>query len=314
MKRLITALAMIFVATFSFKCENENLKTKIQNNLEILVNTDTKFEVVYETEYGRFNFESFITNGVVTSYLRINDNGEQIIETKNVKDTNIPSFKLMIHKSVIDESIRLINQPLVANVSISLISQFEDFAKQILSNKAIDYSSDLIQGLFVHNAILNTARRSIQTNSKCNCTPHPSYFVDQASFWCQEDYTVDTEKFTKAIIESGYQLTSKELEVLNYLQRVKEKEKFITIDRLLEIMEDRETYMNRVETQYLIANGMNTFPNSAKTQGCTQGGGLGCCGNYSGCCWVWSLACLEHDIVCHDCARWHCGWGCVASW
>ena len=116
-------------------------------------------------------------------------------------------------------------------------------------------------------------------------------------------------------MEVGFsKLPTKEMEVLNYLNEIKDTEKFVTINKLLEILEDREMYMSRVETQYLIANGLSTIPNSLKTQGCTQGTALGCCGNYSGCCWVWSLACLEHDIVCHACDRWHCGWACVPSW
>jgi hypothetical protein len=316
MKRLISILTVLLASVLSFECENDSLRMDdLQNeDLQIITNTDKNFEVEYKTQYGIFNFESFQTNGVVTSYFRINKDGKQKLETKNQTNKNIPSYKLMVHKSVIDESTRLQGTLPTENISKNLITQFELFAKEILSNQKIDYSTDLVQVLFIHNAILNTLSRSNQDKSDCNCTPHPSYFVEKTSFWCQEDYMVDTEKFTKAIIESGLQLNSKELEVFKYLNKVKDTEKFVTIDKILEILEAKVTFMNRVETQYLIANGVSTLSSSARTQGCTQGSDLGCCGNYSGCCWVWSFACLEHDVVCHACDRWHCGWGCVKSW
>lgn len=261
-----------------------------------------------------FEFESTQEHGVISSYLGITDNIRKF-QTKNFTETLKPAFRFIVHENVISESRRIIDEEaLTSDITLSLFSQFEEFAKEVVFNQEVDFSADILQELFVHHAILGTVNRSVESKTECSCTPHPSYLVGNKSFWCQEDYKVDTKKFTEVIIESGKQLNQKELEVLNYLISIKDKSKFVTIDVLLEMLEDKETYMKRVHDQYRTANGLPL--NSSKTQECYNGLGtaLGCCGNYSGCCWVWSLACLEHDIVCHACDRWHCGPGCVPSW
>lgn len=41
-----------------------------------------------------------------------------------------------------------------------------------------------------------------------------------------------------------------------------------------------------------------------------NGSDIGCCGNYSGCCWYAHTLCFYHDLECLECDHWHCLPGC----
>lgn len=314
MKRQFTVLILILISLFSLKCENQTLSIDKAENINVLVNTGTKLIVEYTFVDDLFALESNLENGVLTSHLKIKTSEGLNIEIKELIDTNIPSFKLMIHKDVMNESSKLKDKISGTGISKSIVSKFEIFAKKILAIETINHSSDLVQSIFFHNAVIRTANRSLDKNIDCECTPHPGYFVDKTPFWCQEDYIVDTEQFVRAIIESGYQMNQKEKVLFEYLNEVRKKERFVTIDKLLAVTESKEQYLYRVDYQFRKANNkvLLSALSVAAEGDCTWGLGsdLGCCGNYSGCCWYWSIYCLDHDLKCIACDKWHCGPAC----
>jgi len=299
---------LFFVALFSLKCSDDNLYIDKPIGVRVLIDTESKFEAEYITDSNTLNFEAAIFEGVITSYFRVHKNGGDKIIIKNVVDVNTPAFKFLVHREVLNEALLLLDYISSENDIAVLRLQFEYFAKVLLFNESLlKHPLDLKQNLFIHNAVLSTTSRSIQTESIAECTPHPGYFVGKTSFWCQEDYIIDTGKFVNAITQSGYQLNDDEKKLFDFLVLVKENERFVTLDKLLAVVESKEEYMGRVELETMKLKGQ---ANDLIAE-CTKGSALGCCGNYSGCCWYWSLFCLWHDIECLQCDIWHCGPACV---
>lgn len=299
---------LCIVSLFSIKCSDDNLYVDKPIGVHVLIDSESKFEAEYAIDSGTLIFEASLFEGVITSYFRVHKNGGDRIVIKNVVDTNTPRFKFLVHQGVLNEALLLLNHISSENDITDLRIQFEYFARVLLFNESLlNHPLDLKQNLFIHNAVLNTTSRSIQTGSIVEFTPHPGYFVDKTSFWCQEDYIIDTAKFADAITQSGYQLNEEEKNLFDYLNVAKENERFLTLDKLLAVIESKEEYMSRVELEILKAKGQAI---DVVTE-CTKGSALGCCGNYSGCCWYWSLFCLWHDIECLQCDIWHCGPACV---
>lgn len=314
MKKNISILILIVISLFSVKCANEDFQIDVPTEMEILTNTSTKLIVEYKVSGEVFNFESNFENGIVKSIFRIKTDEDQSVEINHLLDTNIPAFKLMAHQAVIDESTIFKEKMDKTDIFYeTIILKFEPFARKILAIKTIDPYSYLTQAIFFHNAVIRTANRSFDNNLACECTPHPGYFVGKTPFWCQEDYVVDTERFANAIIESNYHLNPKEKDLFDFLNDKRKKERFVTIDKLFAITEGKRQFLSRVESQFRKANQPLLY--SAMEEDCSSGSGsgLGCCGNYEGCCWYWSIYCLEHDLVCLKCDRWHCGPACTPS-
>lgn len=83
-------------------------------------------------------------------------------------------------------------------------------------------------------------------------------------------------------------------------------ESAIPIDKILNIIEPKDAYLQRVEDVF------NNSTNPEQTERCVRGSDLGCCGNYSGCCWFSSWECFTHDLLCLKCEPdWFCLSGCV---
>ena len=304
---------ILLLATFVLliNCEQDKVEIK-KDTINILSNTSSKFEATSKSnsENYSFSFTSILQNGKTVSVLKIFDssNPEKQLEINNITNEAIPAYKLAIHKAVISEANKIKNSLKLDWVAV--VIEFEKFIKSTVSVDKVHYSSNLVQSIFFHNSILNTIKRSFDTGTDCTCTPHPGYFVDKTPFWCQEDYFIDTEKFVKVIIESGYQLNQKERILFDFLKITSKKERFVTIDKLLAITEDKADFMSKVEYQFLKANNLTDIK-AAREEYCFKGTDLGCCGSYSGCCWYANLYCLEHDVDCLDCLPWlYCLPGC----
>ncbi|MCB9359889.1 MAG: hypothetical protein H6587_03160 [Flavobacteriales bacterium] len=53
------------------------------------------------------------------------------------------------------------------------------------------------------------------------------------------------------------------------------------------------------------------YDNAVDSVDCMGGSDIGCCGNYSGCCWFANIGCAAHDLICWECEpRWFCLDGC----
>jgi len=170
-------------------------------------------------------------------------------------------------------------------------------------------TSELKSTLFFQNSILKILNRSLSNNEECSCTPLPNYFVGTTPFWCQEDFMVNVAYLKELITLSGLDSIDSYSDVLAYLNVISNTKTEVASVNIHEVIESREEFIARVNQSYTNLVQMVSCPCCNGSS--TQGSDLACCGNYSGCCWVWSLDCLMHDVACLDCAAWYCLLGCV---
>lgn len=303
----LTYVLLSLCIKFLTSCQNETIENnEIVKNSEITIikRDSNNLKLKSKTSNYTFNFNSKENNGKLISELIVFSNGNQIFKSQQVIDTKIPVYKLLVYKEIIRNANNLKKQisPEMLN---QIISEFEIFARSTLFSSKTQFNSTLVQSIFYHNSILNTIRRSYEENKDCECLPHPGYFVDQTPFWCQEDYLVNVSEFANIIQNSTSEYLPKKQKVLDLLENYKETE--ISIDKISEFLETRKDYINRIETKFNSVNNPNSDNSLKKEEDCTQGTDLGCCGNYSGCCWYWSYYCLDHDLACLACDKWHCG-------
>jgi len=308
MLKINNTILLLIIILSVFSCKKEDNIDIEKQNIVIIRNSPNYLSLIYKINQFELKFDSEIKDQIVVSNFRIFEKNELLIETKNNIDTKIPSYKLITHKGIIEQA-----KVLKIHSNLDLINKskklFELFAEKILFNQNLDSYSNLVQSLFYHNSILEITKRSFEKKEDCECTPHPGYFVDNNSFWCQEDYLIDVNRFIDVIENNNSEYLIDKEKVLSFLQ--KKKNSSISIDKISVFMESKQSFMNRVESSFSKAN--NTIKSIKPPEECEDGQGtdLGCCGNYSGCCWVWSYYCLDHDIRCYTCAHWHCGPSCV---
>jgi hypothetical protein len=289
----------------------------LAQTLTIEQNTKTSIKAKYISKNSSFDFSASILNNIVSSSLIVYYEKLKPYTIDIKYDTLIKGYKFAIHENVIDQAtkIKLNFQQLIID---SLCIQFKRFGLNLITSNA-KYTNILIQSIFLQNAVLNTAKRSYVNSNQCKCTPIPSYFVDKTDFWCQEDYLVKPASFINNINKSGYKISDKETEILNYLITVKDSNT-ISIDNVFNILIPKDNYMSNLAYQYNIESGKtlkySTFTNSSNRHPCLlglYGSDIGCCGNYSGCCYYASTFCFNHDIDCIRCDHWYCGWQCTSN-
>ena len=304
---------MFSIGIVIFSCnKSEIFKSEIEGNtLNIIENTNNSFLSNYKSGNILFTYGSKTTGTTTKSYLKITDYSstkEKIILTNFVIDTSVPSYKLTSHESVISEAKKVKNDFTLFDIK-NVVELYEIFGRKILAQPQIDHSSQLVQSIFFHNATLKSIERGLEAETDCGCTPHPLYFGGKISFWCQEDYFIDPRAYLKAIDDRKYKMNSKEMEVYYYLQNNK-SQAAISIDKLLNILEPKASFMQRIGNVYYKSTNKilkNNPPTTLAESGCLEGSDWGCCSNYSGCCWYWNILCFEHDIACLKCDHWYCG-------
>lgn len=308
-KRVLSLIILGLIGICIYSCQNNDFIKK-NNELEVLQNDHSNLIVEYQNNDGLFfQFSSKIQNGILTSNLKIFRKHQLIIETSSKINTETPAYKLMVYEKIVKQSKEL-KQSVKSSDLLEVKPNFEIFAKKILLIQNIVSSSLLVQSIFYHNSIMDITIRSFVQKKDCECTPHPGYFVDKTPFWCQEDYFIDVKALSEIIENSDSTFIIRKTEIVKFLTNQKDDQ--ISIDKISTFLEKKESYMERVQRQFLIENNqLNNIPaDGDDDDDCFPGSGLGCCGNYSGCCWYWSLWCLEHDLACLKCDKWHCGPAC----
>lgn len=309
---------LLFSFVLLFNCEQSKIE-KQSDIINILSNTDSNFDVtspmsLINSGNYHFRFSSASRDSKITSVLKIYDSSQDVkVDIKQVIDESMPAYKLAIHKNIVIEA-STIQKNLNPKEWNLIVHDFEKFIKSILFDDRINHTSSMVQSIFFHNSILNTKKRSLEANNDCKCTPHPGYFVGKNPFLCQEDFMIDTNLFIKVIESSGYSMSYNETEFYEYLKQVNKNTQFVTSDILFEIIEPQKSFLDKIETKYLLANNLIDI-NTQRTQDwCSgQGSDYGCCGNYDGCCYYGNLFCLYHDAACWNCGPWWCLRGCVVS-
>lgn len=275
---------------------------KNKENKLILKFTDGNHQVFYTATRKPNNS----INSSLIIYGGINGNGAIPI-SYSLDRSNTEQYKLYSHKSVIEEANKLLNQNGV-NVSLAEEVLLEKLIQNIKNNEVELTQSDLAKSIFYHVAIVKTVNRAIENNrTDCNCSPVPLYFVDKSPFLCQQDlfYDINTllEKFESDSSGINQQYDSTTIHQLkSYLELKSTNTSSISFE---DIYIDLS---NGVPTNEFI----NVIDEHIETAWCLLGSDLGCCGNYSGCCWFASIHCLAHDIACLNCEpSWYCFDGCV---
>lgn len=298
-------LCSIFLL-FSVSCDKADSVAEKSNFVEQNSKSSATFPFVlsfYDAGI-EFIYEVNSSGLVINATLAVNpDGGEEFILTQNI-DRSMPGYRLIVHKSVISEA-----QRFIANSSLSMRNVLQAFttnARSLLENQ--NYPQEVTQYILHFNAILSTAARSEVLGSTCECLPLPTYFDERSPFWCQEDFYVNPASFLDAIDSLNVQPSHPlELELITFLNDNRNETEFNS-KRVFAIFESEQDYLERLQNVYDHENGLN--PDGLI--GCSlQGSDLGCCGNYSGCCWYSSNFCLWHDVKCYECSHWWCLSGCV---
>lgn len=218
------------------------------------------------------------------------------------KEDNDTSYRLYTHRDVLDEANRLNN---VTSLSVEdwedVIAVYGSFLLEFKQEESSLFISDLGQNTAFHFSSFNVLKRSIETESSCECTPSPFYFTSKTPFMCQEDLIYDVNNI-KTVLDDN-----KTFFISKYSQEVVDEVE----DYLLSVSEDfltfNQIYLEFEESVFVD----DDLDNIGKWCPLGQGSDLGCCGNYSGCCWFAHPACLWHDIDCWSCDKWYCFDGCV---
>lgn len=279
---------------------NTNTYASRTNGMEIITDNSTNFVADYElssTTIFRYS-ATRLSAGLTVSSLTIHPGTSQVVITYTL-DTTVTKYKLNEHTKV--KSIANSKKSSFTSTGIATIeSQFETFG-QLVFDATSSYKTSLVSSMLYHNAIIKTMSRSLVNNSSCGCSPSLEYIVDKAGFWCQEDYKYNRQLVVNVL--DTIAKTHNDSLIWNYAKNVATSTEITEIDMLGPII-SAEDFLEAVNTIFEDTN--TPTPSNFCIFG--QGTAWGCCGNYSGCCWLWGDICLIHDLTCIGCTpSWYCG-------
>jgi len=175
---------------------------------------------------------------------------------------------------------------------------FQSFSLMMADKKSTlgsrDQHSFVYQGLLLFGSLLNAANRSQHTEQQVVFSPFEGYISAISAFSCEEEMIYNIAETKTYFLER--QKWDKTNVGIDYYLGALRNETAVTLT-LAEIRIRLERY----------------FEERDFTGRWPQGGQCGCCGNYSGNCYFWSLACLAHDAACQRCQHSWCFSGCVPS-
>ena len=296
-KANLSKIIFCFKEAYSNSCADLCIKY-YGNKMVIIRYIENDFRIIYRarTHGGK-------TNSNVRVFKKKLNGVEKIVTTSFLLDTNITSYKLLLHKEVFAKANHLKNTLPVEKWN-KLATLYENFLLKLRDVDIETFKSDKGQSTYFHFAIYNTIRRSIVNNSECNCLPLPLYFGNRTPFMCMKDFVFNVDQVLQSLndhqeeIKKHYE-DSTILIVTDYFKQQTKSE--ITFD----------------EMYFSISGGTQSeFEDALNSIGCIFGSGsaAGCCGNYSGCCWYRSALCLAHDNACKlsGCKpALACGWSCI---
>lgn len=269
--------------------ENSLILRYTQNNLKVYYNATKR------------------PNNSIQSNLIIygGNNGNGAIPTSHFLDkTNLEQYKLTAFRNVIEESNKL-----AKHTGLNISNAEETLIENLILNFKKDalelVQTDLAKSIFFNVAIIKSTKRALVNNSNdCNCAPVPLYFKDKSPFICQKDLAYNVGSLLTNLEENLPQISEHyDMETIE-----KVKTSFLSKSNQVNVVSFEEFY---VEFGGIPTSEFNVNLEDFIEEGwCPIGLGtdLGCCGNYSGCCWYASDLCLIHDVACLTCSEWYCGW------
>lgn len=308
---LLTMLLLLLFTTCQ-KSKDNNLG-KNKNLLKVIVNTSERFFVEIEIDQKKIDYNSEIKNGKTESILKVITDNSIIFESKYELDTTIADYRLLQHKKVevLAKSLKFdLQEKDYSNLSLYVKTLLETVFQNSVVRKRH------IQSLFFHYAIINTKMRAMQRGDNLfECVPYPGYIIGKSYFWSMEDFLVKTT-LIKGVYKSHPELLQDKpaRDLYNFVNSTDKN--YISYDKIYYFNTTKENYLKTLDN-ILIRNNLsnsNLKTSVLETPKCLlgQGSDWGCCGNYSGCCVFWNVACYIHDAMCSDCQpRWFCFSGCV---
>ncbi|GER58721.1 hypothetical protein ULMA_08290 [Patiriisocius marinus] len=307
MKHIVYYILLVLISVSCSRSSSKEIDESLIANETLTIdrNDIEGGKIIYSNSNFILVFSTKETNKLVNSKLEIKNINSNKVIYNNVFSLNKSeeNYRLFIYKriqSIASEIKR--NKTQEQWKSISDLT--ENFVEKITYEFSIDdYESNLIQTTFYQLSILKTISRSY-TDGACNCTPMPGYIVGELSFWCQEDFKFNTAKLFEYFSENKSEIYAYERgeKAFNYVEDAYLKNQTkIDYNQFFNVLDSRDQFLNSIDS-FNIENRIS----------CPfgEGGSLGCCGNYAGCCWYPSWWCLMHDIDCIGCTQWHCGPAC----
>lgn len=318
--KILKIFCALIISAILFKsCNKDDDKknTLEKNQLEFIeYNENLNTEVSFKSSDFNINFKSRIDKNEVTSEVTILNNisKKNIYSDSFIVDKNKKSYKLNVSNDIETMSSDLKNK-LSLIQWLEIQEKYKTFLKLLSQRIEIEqYKSDLIQSSFYHLSIYSTIIRSFENKKDCECTTLPAYLVGKSAFWCQEDYFFNVNELISYYNENkDYLLNHKGGEKeYNYLKKIEGSIDNVSNKELFSLHHSVKKYREATQNEFKKAQNNNNFLSKDRDD-CwwgIYGSDLGCCGNYSGCCWFASLECLRHDIACIKCDKWHCGPAC----
>lgn len=319
---------LVWVLFFFFLSCNSNDKIQNENSLRNTFGIDFLkieessnsflFEYRIEENAGTIRLKSTIENGKIISQLfpKVKNSDFKILD-EVIIDTNIKNYKDSINIKVIQKAETI--KTYLSIDQIVLIEKNLSNLPEILFNKLgeSEYYKPNPLTLFYHMAIFKSAKRSIETNNKtCDCGKYENYYEGRSPFFCNEDKIVETAELIKTIekiiSKSKFSEKFKAEKTFSFLKKTEKS--FISVSDVDSILRDefKEFYEQNEDLKSKNSRLCVPIDVTCLLFGACNGSDCGCCGNYSGLCWLCNLACYVHDQTCTDCKpRWYCFSGCV---
>jgi hypothetical protein len=283
--------------------KNDFVEQSITDNKSIITeNQKASFAAIYKSGDFLLKYRAKLVGNNTESSLQILDKKtDKVTEIIFFIDPSQPGYKLVQHTKVVEQA-KTLSKSLEVSYLNGVASIFDSFREGIITDRSINSSSQMIQSLAFHRAIILAAKRS---QDDCGCTPHPGYFVDKTLFLCQEDVHIDPRLYVKLLSNGGYKMNKTEETLLFFLQKNQVKNT-ISIDKVFDFIESKEHFMERIGIAYdYISNtGKARVSGAVRSklvvEWCPLGKGSdwGCCGNYEGCCYYKNILCYLHDAAC----------------
>ena len=338
-KNVLTIFSIFFSAMLFISCNSSEdevqLPKEVDGNLTILeknmsegttsLSTLTFDFTTSESEVVQFN--ATVENNELRSTLKFKNATSNWQTVSNFKvNLNDNEYKQKMNDIIVSEATTLKN-----NFDYETIKKVENII-DIIPEKLFDvlqrdeYYNETSLSVFYHLAAFKSSKRSVDKNTgSCNCGVYKDSQNDKTPFFCSEDILVSADEaydfFLKVTNEKSF--AGKHFNPEKTLLYLKGKEgKLLSASKIDKVFRDEfNNFWNKKLTtnernEILVEQGVDTsdskypYDPSCYLYGVDSGHDCGCCGNYSGGCWLCSWVCYLHDRACTNCG-WGCGWACV---
>lgn len=312
-------LLILGVALFQ-SCSNETTSADTQNietGIYLRTNSNEKinyqYDILYEEE-NRLLKVSLEKEGKTFqnrfTYLNSNNNTEIFTLSYSYNNEN-PKWKYGEQNKAIEFSNKLkdyrLNKDELEILNFILDDGYSIILYEVNEKK---YDVEIFSLISYLKAAVSANLRMKNENSNfIRGTISPSFLIGKSNFIFQEDFIIDVNlvKNNITLLENSINQNSypQDLNLVNYFKETSANS--VTFDVIYSFYYPNELYLNHINYMYTTMHAGDC--SSSCWIGC--GSDLGCCGNYSGCCYYSHTLCLIHDIACTNCDKWHCGSGCV---